>query len=106
MEERLSRLNEMARRVVAANPKEARQVQARQTEITALWDNLKVHTIVYIVPHIFLNVSTDFHKCVICSICCYPIVCCLFVFCFFLSFFYFWRDRQTSRDTSLDTREI
>lgn len=58
MEERLSRLNEMARRVVAANPKEARQVQARQTEITALWDKLKVRTIVYIFQHIFSRVST------------------------------------------------
>jgi len=33
----------MVRKVVAANPKETRQVQARQTEITALWDKLKVH---------------------------------------------------------------
>jgi len=48
----------MARRVVAANPKEARQVQARQTEITALWDKLKVHTIVYIFQHNSLHIST------------------------------------------------
>ena len=33
----------MVRKVVAANPKETRQVQARQAEITDLWDKLKVH---------------------------------------------------------------
>ena len=33
----------MVRKVVAANPKETRQVQTRQAEITALWDKLKVH---------------------------------------------------------------
>ena len=43
VEERLSRLNTMVRKVVTANPKETRQVQARQAEITALWDKLKVH---------------------------------------------------------------
>ena len=42
VEERLSRLNTMVRKVVTANPKETRQVQARQAEITALWDKLKV----------------------------------------------------------------
>lgn len=42
VEERLSRLNAMVRKVVTANPKETRQVQARQVEITTLWDKLKV----------------------------------------------------------------
>ena len=43
VEERLSRLNVMVRKEVAANPKETRQVQAKKAEITALLDKLKVH---------------------------------------------------------------
>ena len=87
MEERLSRLNEMARRVVAANPKEARQVQARQTEITALWDKLKVHTTVYIFPLIFSRVNTKISQ--VCDIYAQPVVILYALFVFFLSFFFF-----------------
>ena len=42
VEERLSKLSEMARRVVASNPNEARQVQTQQAEINELWEKLKV----------------------------------------------------------------
>ena len=42
MEERLSKLGRMTRKVTASNPQEGRQVQARHSEITGLWDKLKV----------------------------------------------------------------
>ena len=35
----------MTRKVTASNPQEGRQVQARHSEITELWDKLKVHQI-------------------------------------------------------------
>ena len=42
MEERLSKLGKMTRKVAASNPQEGRQVQARNAEISGLWDKLKV----------------------------------------------------------------
>ena len=47
MEERLSKLGRMTRKVTASNPQEGRQVQARHSEITGLWDKLKVSEILY-----------------------------------------------------------
>lgn len=41
MEERLSKLDSMAKKVVAGSPQESRQVQAQQAEITDLWKKLK-----------------------------------------------------------------
>ena len=45
VEERLSKLGRMTRKVTASNPQEGRQVQARHSEITGLWDKLKVSEI-------------------------------------------------------------
>ena len=42
VEERLSKLGKMTRKVAASNPQEGRQVQARNAEISELWDKLKV----------------------------------------------------------------
>ena len=42
MEERLSRLERMARKVVRENAGEGRQVNERKTEINSLWERLKV----------------------------------------------------------------
>ena len=47
VEERLSKLGKMTRKVTASNPQEGRQVQARHSEITGLWDKLKVCEIIY-----------------------------------------------------------
>ena len=48
MEERLSKLGRMTRKVTASNPQEGRQVQARHSEITGLWDKLKVSEILHV----------------------------------------------------------
>ncbi len=42
MEERLSKLDSMARKVVSGNPEELRHVQDKQAEITELWKKLKI----------------------------------------------------------------
>ena len=42
VEERLGKLGRMTRKVAASNPREGRQVQDRHSEITGLWDKLKV----------------------------------------------------------------
>ena len=42
VEERLHTLTGTARQVASANPSEAKAVRERQSEITALWENLKV----------------------------------------------------------------
>lgn len=42
VEERLHTLTSKARQVASANPSEAKAVRDRQSEITALWENLKV----------------------------------------------------------------
>ena len=42
VEERLSKLGRMTRKVTASNPREGSQVQARHSEIAGLWDKLKV----------------------------------------------------------------
>ena len=42
MEERLHTLTTMARKVSSTNPAEGKAVRDRQSEITALWENLKV----------------------------------------------------------------
>ena len=42
VEERLHTLTNMARKVISDNPSEGKTVRERQTEITALWENLKV----------------------------------------------------------------
>ena len=42
MEERLSKLRGMARKVVSRNPQEGRGVEGRQSEIASLWERLKV----------------------------------------------------------------
>ena len=44
VEERLRTLTDMAQQVAAANPTEGKAVRERQSEITALWENLKVAT--------------------------------------------------------------
>lgn len=44
VEERLRTLTEMAHQVATANPTEGKAVRERQSEITALWENLKVGT--------------------------------------------------------------
>ncbi len=41
VEERLSKLDAMAQKVVAGNPQESRQVQGKEAEITDLWKKLK-----------------------------------------------------------------
>lgn len=46
MEERLSRLEQMARKVVRGSAGEGREVNERKAEINALWDKLKVCTCV------------------------------------------------------------
>ena len=42
VEERLRKLTDMARQVASANPSEAKAVRDRKSEITDLWENLKV----------------------------------------------------------------
>ena len=42
VEERLSKLEQMARKVVRASSTEGREVNERKAEINALWDKLKV----------------------------------------------------------------
>lgn len=42
VEERLSNLREIARKVVLDNPQDSRPVQAQQSAIIALWEKLKV----------------------------------------------------------------
>lgn len=44
VEERLRTLTDMAQQVATANPTEGKAVRERQSEITALWENLKVAT--------------------------------------------------------------
>ena len=41
MEERLSKLGGMARKVISKNPGDNKQVQSRQDEISCLWEGLK-----------------------------------------------------------------
>lgn len=42
VEERLSKLEQMAHKVVKGSTNEGREVNERKTEINALWDKLKV----------------------------------------------------------------
>ena len=41
VEERLSKLGGMARKVISKNPQDSKQVQSRQDEISSLWEGLK-----------------------------------------------------------------
>ena len=55
VEERLSKLGQMTRKVMTSNPQEGKQVQARHSEIAELWDKLKVDILVLLFSQVTLK---------------------------------------------------